>query len=64
MIDHEKRVHQHFADSARLKQEAAAVLAPHIGSAERDTREKMASLAATNVIAIVHGQPPLTPVNA
>lgn len=41
-----------------------AVLAPHIGSAERDTREKMASLAATNVIAIVHGQPPLTPVNA
>ncbi|MCC6869668.1 MAG: phosphoheptose isomerase [Burkholderiales bacterium] len=30
MIDHEKRVHQHFADSARLKHEAAAVLAPHI----------------------------------
>ncbi len=33
MIDHEKRVHQHFADSARLKQEAAAVLAPHIARA-------------------------------
>ena len=33
MIDHEKRVQQHFADSARLKQEAATVLAPHIARA-------------------------------
>src|SRR5918993_2298646 len=35
MIDHEKRVHTHFADSARLKAESAAVLAPHIARAAR-----------------------------
>jgi lactate dehydrogenase-like 2-hydroxyacid dehydrogenase len=40
------------------------VLAPHIGSAERETREKMASTAAANVIAIAQGKPPLTPVRA
>lgn len=39
-----------------------AVLAPHIGSAERETREKMASTAAANVIAVLTGQPALTPV--
>jgi len=33
MIDHEKRVHVHFADSARLKAESAAVLAPEIARA-------------------------------
>lgn len=41
-----------------------AVLAPHIGSAERETREKMAATAAANVVAIIHGKPPLTPVSA
>jgi glyoxylate reductase len=39
-----------------------AVLAPHIGSAERETRERMASTAAANVIAIAQGKPPLTAV--
>jgi len=38
------------------------VLAPHIGSAERETREAMASLAAANMIAVLHERPPLTPV--
>ena len=33
MIDSEKRVHGHFADSARLKQDSAVVLAPHIARA-------------------------------
>lgn len=33
MIDHEQRVHTHFADSARLKQDAAAALAPAIARA-------------------------------
>lgn len=33
MIDHEHRVHTHFADSARLKQDAASVLAPAIARA-------------------------------
>jgi D-sedoheptulose 7-phosphate isomerase len=33
MIDHQKRIKGHFADSARLKQEAADVMAPHIARA-------------------------------
>ena len=33
MIDHQKRIKAHFADSARLKQEAADVMAPHIARA-------------------------------
>lgn len=40
-----------------------AVLAPHIGSADRPTREAMALTAATNVIRVLDGEPPLTPVS-
>jgi glyoxylate reductase len=38
------------------------VLAPHIGSATRETRAAMAELAARNVAAVLQGQPPFTPV--
>jgi lactate dehydrogenase-like 2-hydroxyacid dehydrogenase len=38
------------------------VLAPHLGSATRETRTAMADLAARNVIAVLAGEPPLTPV--
>jgi glyoxylate reductase len=38
------------------------VLAPHLGSATRETRTAMAELAVKNVIAVLRGQPPLTPV--
>lgn len=38
------------------------VLAPHLGSATTETRTAMADLAASNVIAVLAGQPPLTPV--
>lgn len=38
------------------------VLLPHIGSATRDTRTRMAMLAARNAHAVLTGQPPLTPV--
>lgn len=38
------------------------VLLPHIGSATRDTREGMAMLAARNVVAVLAGKAPLTPV--
>lgn len=33
MIDHQKRIKAHFADSARLKADAADVLAPHLARA-------------------------------
>jgi gluconate 2-dehydrogenase len=39
------------------------VLTPHIGSASVATRRGMAGLAADNLVALLTGQPPLTPVN-
>jgi len=38
------------------------VLAPHLGSATTETRTAMADLAVQNVIAVLSGRPPLTPV--
>ena len=40
------------------------VLAPHLGSATRETRQAMAELAARNVAAVLRGSAPLTPVPA
>jgi glyoxylate reductase len=40
------------------------VLAPHIGSAERATREAMANIAVANVLAVLAGRAPLNPVGA
>ena len=39
------------------------VLLPHIGSATFETRDKMAELAAKNVINVLRGKKPITPVN-
>jgi glyoxylate reductase len=38
------------------------LLSPHLGSATGETRTVMADLAARNVVAVLTGQPPLTPV--
>ena len=38
------------------------VLAPHLGSATRETRTAMADLAVSNVLAVLDGRAPLTPV--
>lgn len=38
------------------------LLVPHLGSASIETRTAMADLAARNVIAVLSGEPPLTPV--
>jgi glyoxylate reductase len=50
-----------FADEPRVQPELLArdnvVLAPHIASAERATREAMARIAAENVIAVLAGSP-------
>jgi glyoxylate reductase len=40
------------------------VLAPHIGSASIETRDKMATLAAENLRAVLRGEQPKTPVEA
>jgi len=38
------------------------LLVPHLGSATRETRSAMAALAVGNVLAVLDGQPPLTPI--
>ncbi|HTM26856.1 MAG TPA: D-glycerate dehydrogenase [Vicinamibacterales bacterium] len=38
------------------------LLMPHLGSATRETRTAMAELAVRNVLAVLSGAPPLTPV--
>jgi glyoxylate reductase len=38
------------------------VLVPHLGSATIETRTAMADLAARNVLAVLSGGEPLTPV--
>ena len=56
VYEHEPKVHP-----ALLLRENA-VLVPHIGSAEAETRRAMAMLAADNVVALLEGRPLLTPV--
>ncbi len=40
----------------------SVLLAPHLGSATTETRTAMADLAVENVLAVLAGKPPLTPV--
>jgi len=56
VFEDEPRVHPALLASER------AVLAPHIASADRPTREAMARIAADNVVAILTDRPPITPV--
>lgn len=49
-------------DSPLLRMENVVVL-PHVGSATEATRQAMVDLAADNILAVVQGKPPLTPVN-
>ena len=58
VYENEPRVHP---DLLRLEN---VVLAPHIGSAERATREAMAGIAIDNVLAVLAGRGPLNPVTA
>ena len=47
----------------RLLELENVVLAPHIGSATIETRDKMATLAAENLVAVLRGEQPMSPVN-
>ena len=40
------------------------VLAPHIGSATIETRDRMATLAAENLVAVLQGEQPKNPVGS
>jgi len=48
--------------TAGLAELENVILTPHIASATIETRSKMAELAAQNIIAVLSGKPPLTPV--
>ena len=56
VFEDEPRVHP------ALLQRLNVVLAPHIGSADRPTREAMAAMAVDNVLAVLAGGAALTPV--
>lgn len=56
VYEHEPRVHPELLSLPNV------VLLPHLGSATRETREAMAELAVGNVLAVLAGQKPLTPV--
>jgi glyoxylate reductase len=47
---------------AELLELENVVLAPHLGSATRETRTAMADMAVRNAVAVLQGNPPLTPV--
>ncbi len=49
------------SDKLALRDLPNTVLTPHIASATIDTREAMSRLAAANVVAVLSGEPPLTP---
>jgi len=47
----------------RLLSAPSTVLLPHVGSATRETRERMGRLAAENLLVVLTGGEPQTPVN-
>ncbi len=56
VYENEPRVHP------KLLELENAVLAPHIGSGSAETRDGMAVLAAENIVAVLSGEEPKTPV--
>lgn len=58
VYEHEPEIHPDLLGLPNV------VLLPHIGSAGRATRDRMAGLAIDNVRAVLIGEPPLTPVRS
>ncbi len=56
VYEEEPRVHPKLLELENV------VLAPHIGSASMETRDRMATLAAENLRAVLRGEQPKTPV--
>jgi glyoxylate reductase len=56
VYEHEPAVHP---DLLKLEN---VLLVPHLASATTETRTAMADLAAENVVAVLAGRPPLSPV--
>ena len=58
VYEHEPDVHEGLFDVDNV------VLLPHLGSATVETRTAMATAAARNVLAVLHGEPPISPIAA
>ena len=58
----EDRLGAHHSPLDQLLELERVILAPHIGSATAQARDGMARLVAENVIAVLEGHEPLTPV--
>jgi glyoxylate reductase len=56
VYEHEPAVHPDLLTAENV------ILAPHLGSATRETRTAMAELAVRNVLAVLDGDEPLTPI--
>ena len=56
VYEHEPKVHPSLLPLENV------LLVPHLASATTETRTAMAELAANNVIAVLSGKPPMTPV--
>jgi glyoxylate reductase len=56
VYEHEPAIHPELAHFENV------ILAPHLGSATRETRTAMADLAVRNVLAVLAGDLPLTPI--
>ena len=56
VYEHEPKIHPDLVGLDNV------VLSPHIGTATRETRTAMAELAVSNVVAVLGGRPPRTPV--
>lgn len=48
--------------SAGLLELENVVITPHTASASEETRDKMATMAAANIIEVLEGRPPINPV--
>lgn len=57
VYEHEPAVHPDLLSLDNV------LLVPHLGSATTETRTAMADLAADNVLAVLSGRPPVTPVS-
>jgi glyoxylate reductase len=57
VYEHEPAIHPQLLELENV------MLVPHLGSATVETRTAMAALAVDNVVSVLSGKPPLTPVS-
>lgn len=64
VFENEPAIDCDLRDDLELKAFENVILTPHIASATEEARCEMSEIAAKNIIAVLHGKKPLTPVGA